>query len=64
MNFEDKKFCKLQTLMERWDCSRDLILDLVSKQLLKPWHPKGEVGQKGLRIDVASVLNVEKNGYI
>lgn len=64
MSFEDKKFCRISTLEQRWDCSKDLIYDLLSKQVLLAWHPEGRVGKKGIRIDVKSILAAEANGYI
>jgi len=64
MKFEEKQFVQIRTLMHRWDCSRDLILDLISRGELVAWHPRGQVGQKGVRIQVDSVLSVEQNGYI
>lgn len=64
MPFEEKKYCRISTLKERWDCSSDLIYDLISKQVLRPWHPEGQVGKKGIRIDVVSVLAAEEKGYI
>jgi hypothetical protein len=64
MAFEEKKFCRISTLMERWDCSKDLIDDLVSKGKLRRWHPRGEPEKKGTRIDITSILEVELGGYI
>ena len=64
MKFEEKKFCKISTLCERWDVSVDRIVPLMRRQLLRPWHPERIVGQKGILVDVSSVLEVEKNGYI
>lgn len=62
MQFEEKKFCRISTLEERWDCSKDLIYDLVSRKVLTPWHPEGAVGKKGIRITVESVLKAEADG--
>lgn len=64
MSFEQKKYCRISTLEERWDCSKDLIYDLISKKILIPWHPEGQIGKKGIRIDVQSVLAAEENGYL
>lgn len=64
MRFEDKKFCQIRTLAERWDSSTSRIYDLVSKGFLKPWHPEGKAGQRGMMIDVKSVLDVESRGYV
>lgn len=64
MSFEEKKYCRISTLEGRWDCSKDLIYDLISKKVLKPWHPEGQIGKKGIRIDVQSVLEAEQKGYL
>ncbi|QXE85983.1 hypothetical protein KP003_16710 [Geomonas nitrogeniifigens] len=62
--FEEKRFCYLGTLAARWDCSIDYLKDLASKGIIKLWHPEGRSKSKGLRADVPSVLEAEKNGYI
>jgi hypothetical protein len=64
MRFEEKKFCQIRTVADRWDCSMDRIYDCLSKGLLKAWHPEGKPGRKGVMIDVASVLEVEERGYL
>lgn len=64
MRFEEKKFVQIRTLAERWDSSTDRIYDLLSKGILKPWHPEAKVGHKGIMIEVQSVLEVEERGYI
>lgn len=64
MSFEEKKFCQFRTLMHRWDCSANQIRELVSKGRLLLWHPEGYSNRKGIKIDVESVLEVEKNGYL
>jgi hypothetical protein len=64
MRFEEKKFCQIRTLAERWDCSTSRIYDLMSKKVLRPWHPEGQVGRRGVMIDVASVIEVEQRGYV
>lgn len=64
MKFEEKKFCKIDTLCHRWDVSPDRVYELLKKQSLKPWHPEKKVGSKGILIDVQSILHVEANGYI
>jgi hypothetical protein len=64
MKFEEKKFCQITTLAERWDCSVRHIYNLVEKKVLKPFQPGKAVGRKGLRIDVQNVLEVEKRGMI
>ncbi len=62
--FEEKKFCQIRTLAQRWDSSTDRIYDLLSKGVLRAFHPEGKVGGKGLLIEVASVLAVEETGMI
>lgn len=64
MRFEEKKFCQIRTLAERWDSSPSRIYDLMSKGLLRPWHPEGQVGKRGVMIEVESVLEVEKRGFV
>lgn len=60
MRFEEKKFCQIRTLAERWDCSTDRIYDCINQGLLRPWHPSGVVGKKGVMIEVQSVLALEQ----
>lgn len=62
--FELKKFARVSTLMARWECSVDLVRELASKGVIKLWHPEGKEGTRGLRVDVASVLEAENKGYI
>lgn len=64
MRFEEKRFCQIRTLADRWDCSTDRIYDCLSKGLLRAWHPEGKVGGRGVMIEVESVLQVEQQGYI
>ncbi len=64
MRFEEKKFCRITTLAERWGCSVRHISNLVEKKVLKPFHPEAAAGRKGLRIDVQSVLEVETRGMV
>ena len=64
MTFEEKKYCQFRTLMHRWDCSANMIRELVSKGKLRLWHPEGKSDRKGIKIDVSSVLIVEQNGYL
>lgn len=64
MAFEEKKFCRISTLMERWDCSRTQIYDLISRGRLKRWHPEGQADKKGTRICVSSILQLEETGYV
>jgi len=62
--FEMKKYAKVSTLMARWDCSVDLVRELASKGVIRLWHPEGREGARGLRVDVASVLEAESRGYL
>ena len=64
MKFEEKKFCRVTTLAERWDCSTRRIYYLVEKNVLSPFHPERQVGKKGMMLDVSRVLEVERNGMI
>jgi len=64
MKFEEKKFVQITTLAERWDCSRDRIYDLLSKKVLRPWHPESKASCRGVLVDVCSILEVEQSGYI
>ncbi len=62
--FEDKKFCQIRTLCQRWDCSPDYVMELVSKGRIRLWHPEGREDAKGRRLDVASILEAENRGYL
>jgi len=62
--FEMKKFARVSTLMARWECSVDLVRELASKGVIKLWHPEGKEGARGMRVDVASVLEAERRGYL
>lgn len=64
MKFEDKKFCKISTLAERWDCSPRTIYRLLEKEVLTAFHPESSVGTKGIRVDVGSILAAEQNGVL
>ena len=64
MVFEDKKFCQVRTLAQRWDCSTDRIYDLLRRGALVAFHPEGRIGTKGLLISVQSVVAVEINGVL
>lgn len=64
MQFEQKKFVRIRTLAARWDSSPDRIYDLLSKGVLRAWHPEGQVGQRGLMVEVRSVLEAEKKGFV
>jgi len=57
----EMRYCRISTLMTRWDCSRDHIYDLLSKNLLKRWPLPGTSDSKGTRICMASVLQLEKS---
>lgn len=57
----EMKFCRLSTLMTRWDCSRDHIYELLSKNQLHRWRLPGSSDAKGTRICMASVLSCEKS---
>jgi hypothetical protein len=59
MRFEEKKFCRISTLADRWDCSRERIYDLISKNVIRAWHPEGLVGVKGILIDVSDIIKAE-----
>ena len=61
--FELKKFCQVRTLAERWDCSAGRIYDLMSKGVLKAWHPEKKTSGKGVMAEVASALEAERGGY-
>lgn len=64
MRFEEKKFCRISTLAERWDCSPRRIYLLLEKNVLEPFHPDGTPGRKGMMVDVQSVLRVEQRGML
>jgi hypothetical protein len=64
MRFEEKKFVQITTLCERWDISRDRIYDLLSKRVIRAWHPEKKTSCRGVLIDVTSVLQVEASGYV
>lgn len=59
-----KRFLRVQSLAHRWDCGTTRIYDLVSKGVLRPWHPEGKSGCKGLMIEVVSIVEAEKNGFL
>ncbi|MCL2761072.1 MAG: hypothetical protein FWD70_05445 [Desulfuromonadales bacterium] len=64
INFEEKKFCQLKTLAERWDCSVDYLRDLAYKGVIELWHPEGRESGRGVKVVVRSVLKAEKEGLI
>ena len=64
MRFEEKKFCRVSTLAERWDCSTRTIYRLLERNVLQAFHPESAIGAKGLRISVESVVKVESTGNI
>lgn len=57
----EMKFCRIATLMIRWDCSREYIYDLLSKDLLKRWPLPGHSGNRGTRISMDTVRQLEKD---
>jgi len=59
MRFEEKKFCRISTLAERWDCSTRRIYQLIEKGVLRPFHPEGRIGIKGIMVEVRAVLEIE-----
>ena len=63
-DLKGKKFMQVRKLAHRWDCGTTRIYDLVSKGLLRPWHPEGKSGCKGVLIEVQSILAAEKAGYL
>lgn len=64
MRFEEKKYCRVSTLAERWDCSSRTIYRLLERNVLQAFHPEGIVGSKGLKIAVESVLQAEQTGKL
>ncbi len=63
-NLKDKRFLRVSRLANRWDCSTTRIYDLISKGTLRPWHPEGKSGCKGLMIEVKSIINAEERGFL
>lgn len=61
---EGKRFMRISNLAARWDCSTDRIYDLINKEVLRPWHPEGKAGRRGLLIEVKSILLVEEEGFL
>lgn len=59
-----KRFLRVRNLALRWDCGTQRIYDLCSKGVLRPWHPEGKTGCKGIMIEVDSIRNAEENGFI
>jgi len=59
-----KRFLQVKKLANRWDCSTRRIYDLISKGYLRPWHPEGKAGCKGLMVEVSSILKAEKSGFL
>ena len=64
MKFEDKKFCRISTLAERWDCSTRRIYQLIERGVLRPFHPEGRVGTKGIMVEVKCVLEIESRELV
>ena len=63
-DLKGKKFLQIRTLAHRWDCSTSTIYDMISKGLLRAWHPEGKAGCKGVKIDVGSIVSLEESGYL
>jgi len=63
-DLKGKKFIRVSRLANRWDCGTTRIYDLVSKGILRPWHPEGKSGCKGLMIEVKSVVDAEERGFL
>lgn len=59
MKFEEKRFCRISTLAARWDCSTRRIYTLIEKGVLRPFHPEGRIGSKGMMVEVKSVIEIE-----
>lgn len=64
MKFEEKKFCRVSTLAQRWDCSTRTIYRLIEREILQAFHPEAEIGSKGLRISVESAIQAESRGKL
>ena len=63
-DLKGKRFLRISNLAHRWDCGTSRIYDLVSKGHLRPWHPEGKSGCKGLMIEVHSILQAEERGFL
>lgn len=63
-DLKGKRFLQVRNLAHRWDCGTTRIYDLVSKGVLRPWHPEGKTGCKGLMIEVSSVIEAELRGFL
>ena len=59
-----KKFLQVRKLAHRWDMSTNRVYDLISKGVLRPWHPEGKSGCKGLLVEVRSILKAEEDGFL
>ena len=62
--FEEKRFCQIRTLAERWDMPIRRLMSLAEKGVIRFWHPEGQKDRKGRLVDVGSILEAEKKGYI
>ncbi len=62
--FEEKKYCRVRTLCQRWDCSPGRVYHLARKGLLRMWHPEGVKIRQGMMIEVESVLELEGKGKV
>lgn len=60
MRFEERKYCRIRTLAERWDCSPRRIYGLIERGVLRTWHPERTPTGRGMMIEVQSVLEIER----
>ena len=63
-DLKGKRFLRVANLAFRWDCGTRRIYDLVSKGVLRPWHPEGKANCKGLMIEVKSIVDTEERGFL
>lgn len=63
-DLKGKRFLQIRSLAHRWDMSTDRIYDLLSKEVLRPWHPEGKTGCRGVMIDVKSIIETEEGGFL
>ncbi len=63
-DLKGKRFLRVSRLAFRWDCGTTRIYDLVSKGILRPWHPEGKSNCKGLMIEVNSIVLAEQEGFL
>jgi len=62
-DLKGKRFLQIRNLATRWDCSTDRIYNLISKDILRPWHPEGKAGCRGLMVEVKSIIEAEERGF-